>query len=444
MIADYQQLADRIGRDIASGELRPGDRLPPQRAFAYQHGIAVSTAGRVYAELLRRGLVVGEVGRGTFVAARKQSSPTGLPHDTLIDLEFNYPTIPEQAILIGRAMAGLQRADMANAATSPYGASDIAEGQNAVRDFLKTRGWAPSADAIVFTGSGRQSLAAALSLLASVGDRVGVEALSYPMVRPIAQRLGITLVPLAMDAGGLDPEAIARAHRKTPLRAIYVQPVMHNPLGLSMNPARRSDIVRQAKRLGIMIIEDLVYGFLSDAEPISAVAPDQCVVVDSLSKRLAPGIAVGWLHVPGHLREQAWSNVRWGAWTTSPLAMHLGTRLLQDGSARDIVTLKRVDAIRRQDIIRSELGHADLDADPASCHAWLRLPGCWRADQFVAAAAREGVAITPASAFAMAVGHAPPAVRLALGRPSHEQLATAAVRLATLLGKGPETVDLTE
>ena len=66
--SEYLNLADAIAADIASGALKPGDRLPPQRSFAYERKIAVSTASRVYTELLRRGLVVGEVGRGTFIS----------------------------------------------------------------------------------------------------------------------------------------------------------------------------------------------------------------------------------------------------------------------------------------------------------------------------------------------------------------------------------------
>ena len=66
--SEYLKLADAIAAEIADGTFKPGDRLPPQRNFAYDRKIAVSTAGRVYAELLRRGLVVGEVGRGTFIS----------------------------------------------------------------------------------------------------------------------------------------------------------------------------------------------------------------------------------------------------------------------------------------------------------------------------------------------------------------------------------------
>lgn len=64
---DYRRIAEGIATDIAAGRLAAGHRLPPQRTFARQHGIANSTASRVYAELARRGLVTGEVGRGTFV-----------------------------------------------------------------------------------------------------------------------------------------------------------------------------------------------------------------------------------------------------------------------------------------------------------------------------------------------------------------------------------------
>ena len=61
---DYQDLADELAERIAAGSLRPGERLPTQRAYARRRGIAPSTATRVYRELVRRGLVAGEVGRG--------------------------------------------------------------------------------------------------------------------------------------------------------------------------------------------------------------------------------------------------------------------------------------------------------------------------------------------------------------------------------------------
>ena len=90
---EYLKLADTVASEIANGALKPGDRLPPQRSFAYQRKIAVSTASRVYTELLRRGLVVGEVGRGTFVSGetRRGVAMPIEPRGARIDLEVNYP-----------------------------------------------------------------------------------------------------------------------------------------------------------------------------------------------------------------------------------------------------------------------------------------------------------------------------------------------------------------
>src|SRR3984957_18832320 len=94
--SEYLTLADAIAAEIADGRLKPGDRLPPQRNFAYQRKIAVSTASRVYTELLRRGLVVGEVGRGPFISgeARRGIAAPAEPRGARIDLEFNYPLLP--------------------------------------------------------------------------------------------------------------------------------------------------------------------------------------------------------------------------------------------------------------------------------------------------------------------------------------------------------------
>src|SRR5580693_3079122 len=101
---EYLKLADAVAAEIASGALKPGSRLPPQRAFAYERKIATSTASRVYAELLRRGLVVGEVGRGTFISGEQPDglAAPGEPQGARINLEINYPVLPIQSALIAK------------------------------------------------------------------------------------------------------------------------------------------------------------------------------------------------------------------------------------------------------------------------------------------------------------------------------------------------------
>src|ERR1700753_373675 len=121
MKSEYLALADTIAAEIADGTLKPGDRLPPQRNFAYDRKIAVSTASRVYSELLRRGLVVGEVGRGTFISgdAKRGAAAPSERSGIRIDLEFNYPLRPDQTALIAKSLDGLQAAAELEASLRP-------------------------------------------------------------------------------------------------------------------------------------------------------------------------------------------------------------------------------------------------------------------------------------------------------------------------------------
>src|SRR4029079_13860688 len=87
---------------------------------------------------------------------------------------------------------------------------------------------------------------------------------------------------------------------------------------------------------------------------------------------------------------------------------------------------------------------SQIAADPRSYHLWLTLPPHWRSQTFVAAASRRGIVLTPPSTFAIANGHAPNAVRLALAPPSPEQLDAALRTLVSLLGTKEEDFDSTE
>lgn len=444
--AEYTAFVDAVARQIAAGALKPGDRLPPQRTFAYEHGIAVSTAARVYGELLRRGLVVGEVGRGTFVAGIAPGPPSvrGEAHEGRIDLDFNFPTVPQQAALIAKSMAPLQRPEAIAAAFSPLTARRLEAARRALVPIAASGEWQADPEGVSFTGCGRQSIAAAISALVPVGGRLAVEAISYPLVKSVAQRLGVAIVPIGMDEEGLRPDELARAHRGGALSAVYVQPVLHNPLGVTMAPGRRHDIVRTAEKLGIFIIEDLVYGFLADVAPLAAEAPDRCVVADSLSKRVAAGTGLGWLWAPASLRDRIATVVRTGAWNAGPLALEIATRMMGDGTIAEIGRLKREDACVRQGIVGDLLAGWEMSRDARAYHVWLKLPEGWRSDAFATAAARAGISLTPSSAFAMSPGHAPNAVRLALGLPPLADLRNALARVARLLQAGPETMDVTE
>jgi DNA-binding transcriptional MocR family regulator len=443
---EYLRLADAVAAEIANGAFKPGDRLPPQRAFAYERKIAVSTASRVYTELLRRGLVVGEVGRGTFISsdARRGTSAAGEPKDARIDLEFNYPTVPTQSALIAKSLEGLDRPESLDIALRQPASVGTPHARNIAATFLSRQDWSPKPEQLAFTASGRQSIAAALAALVPPGGRCGVEALTYPFIKGIAARLGVTLVPLAMDEAGVRPDAVQKAHREAHLTALYVQPTIQNPLGMTMPPARRSDLVRVVDKLGLILIEDAVYGFLDDVPPLAVLAPDRCVVLDSLSKKVAPGLALGFIVSPPRLRESIRASIRAGGWTAAGYAFAAGARLMSDGTASELARLKRIDAGLRQQMAAKRLSGFAIQTNDKSYHLWLTLPPHWRSQTFVAAAARRDIALTPSTTFAITPGHAPNAVRLALAAPTMEQLDVGLRTLSAMLNAKEEDFDSTE
>lgn len=440
-MGDYRRIADRVAGDIASGRLRPGQQLPPQRVFARQRGIAGSTAGRVYAELVRRGLVVGEVGRGTFVRAAA-AGPYGqaiveAATTAPVNLELNYPSAPGQSELLAPALAPLLRPDVLTEALRPAPATGTALAREAVAELLATPTWRPAPERILFTGNARQAIAATLASLVRPGGRVGVEPLTYPLVKEIAGRLGVVLVALEADEDGqLRPESVVAAHRTAPLSALYLQPTLHNPTSVTTSAERRGEIADVVRELGLPVVEDRIWSFLhpDSPAPLAAYAPGLVHVVDGLSKRVAPGLTVGFLVVPEGRVEAVGAAVRSGGWSAGRFALEAGVRWTVDGTVGRLVATKRADAAARQRLVAEELGGFAVRADPLTYYAWWELPVPWRADTFTAAAAAHGIAVTPGTAFGVDPKVTPDAVRLGLASAAVSDLRRALRTLAALAG----------
>ena len=446
--ANYIELANEVAGDIRAGRLRPGDRLPPQREFAHARGIAASTAQRVYAELSRRGVVSGEVGRGTFVRLAARAPRPALTEPTLlrVDLDLNFPTTPDQQELLAASLADLiRRPEECRGAFGPAAARGTRSLRSIASGFFSTGGWQLPMDCMYFAGNGKQAIAAALSATVRRGDALGVEALTYPFVKSIAQQLGIRLVPLPLDDEGIVPDALIDAHRDAGLNAVYLQPNLHNPLGISMSEIRRLHLAEILSTERIVAIEDAIYAFLDvGAASLRSLAPEQVILVDGLSKRLAPGLTLGLMVVPRELRDGIERSLHTGAWVASSLAQTACARVMADGTAAKIVDAKRLDAAARQEVARRWLGRFGLIGNPKTYHCWLPLPDPWRADSLVAAAARRNIAVTPASAFAVAPGHVPNAIRLALSAPPIDALSEALETLASILEGGSDAPMLAE
>ena len=385
---NYLQIADRLVADVKHGVLKPGEQLPPQREFAYVEKIAPSTASRVYAELVKRGVAIGEVGRGTFIRAFDHIPPVlGEPAKEPINMQLNFSVLDGMAEDMMPGMEHLLRPDVLTSSLMPVGAKGDAVGRNIVAGLLKFGDWMPNPDNILFSGGGRQGIGASMSAVATIGERIGIEYMTYPVVKGIAARLGITLVPIQMDEEGLCVQSLKEEHDKAPLKAVYIQPTLHNPLGTSMSKDRCKQLAEFVKDENIYVIEDVVYAFLDSGVPFGFYAPDHTFTVESLSKRFTPGLNFGFIVSPPSQRETLIAALRTGGWTTSGLSYSSCLRWISDGTVKNYEIQRRNQARTRQKVALTILKDFTIHTAPTSYHLWMELNDGWRAEAFCAAAA---------------------------------------------------------
>jgi DNA-binding transcriptional MocR family regulator len=339
--------------------------------------------------------------------------------------------------MLAQSLAELAASPQFGNALKPIGAAGTPAARHAAARFLARSGWVPEPDNILFAGNGRQAIAAVFSALAKPGDRIAVEALTYPVAKGIAQRLGITLVPIDLDDEGMLPEALANAHVKAPLAAVYLQPSLHSPTGATMSMARRQSIANFLTETDTPAIEDAVYAFLVDDAPLASLSSNRVILIESLSKRIAPGLTLGLVAAPSKFVGRISTALRSGAWSPSGLPVAAGVAWMNDARTTEIITAKRADAQFRQVLARQALMPYMANGDPRAYHLWLHLPEPWRAEAFVAEAMKHGIALTPGSAFAVSPGYAPNFVRIALAAPPPADMIAALQRLRRLIEAGP-------
>ena len=155
------------------------------------------------------------------------------------------------------------------------------------------------ADRLVIFPGAQTILFNLLAHLARPGDVVLTEAITFPGIKAAAAQLGVKLVGVAMDDGGMLPDALAKACRTHRPKAVYLIPTLHNPTTATLVPERRSAIAKIVRDADTMLIEDDAYGLLDrSASPIANLIPERTYLATTLSKCIAPALRVAYLLTP--------------------------------------------------------------------------------------------------------------------------------------------------
>ncbi len=315
----YRQVVDQIGELIRRGTLTAGDRLPTVRELAREAGLTRLTVQTAYTELQAQGLIESFVGRGTFVAARPLRPVNILPR-----------SIPQSPVswtsqgLFAEMVQLMERSDMISFAhtfpapetyplrefnralrettTDPavfgYG---FTQGDVLLREqicrLLLERGIDASPDQVLITNGTQHGISLALQALITAGDIILVEEPTYPGVLEIAAQRGQRVVSMPMDDEGADLASMEAICTDVHPRLFYTIPTYHNPAGVTYSAGRRSQVLQIARRHGMLVIEDDVYGFLSFDGPalpaLKAEDPANVVYLTGFSKTFMPALRMG-------------------------------------------------------------------------------------------------------------------------------------------------------
>lgn len=425
--ARYKQLVDQLAADIRCGALAPGTRLPTHRELAAQHGIALVTASRVYAELHAMGLVSGETGRGTFVRETSLAPGHGIDQPAteggMLDLNFNYPTLPGQADLLRQALRQLALSGDLEALLRYQPHAGRPHERALLARHLTDQGLPVTAQQVLIVNGAQHGLALTLQTLLKPGDVVAVDALTYPGFKAAAAARGVELLAIPCDASGPDFAALAALCRTRRVRAIYSMPTLHNPLGWVLDQLQRERLVEIAREHDLLIIEDAAYAFLASSAPapLAALAPERTVHVSGFSKNIATGLRVGYLTAPAFWVAALERSIRASTWNTPGIMTALVCAWIEDGTLAHLQAQKREDARCRQALARRVLAGLQPIGHEAGYFLWLPLPAEVRADQVVARLLHEQVAVSTAEPFSTSE-QVPHALRLALGSVTLAQL----------------------
>jgi DNA-binding transcriptional MocR family regulator len=277
-------------------------------------------------------------------------------------------------------------------------------GLPALRAAIAERAGAP-AEHVLVTNGGQGALALITAALVRPGDRVIVEAPTYPGAIELFSRAGATIVALGRDHAGPRPDDLRRALSGIGAALVYLVPTCHNPTGSVMHERRRRELLAVCAEHDATVVDDQTCAdllFEGTAPPgLAELDPERVITIGSFSKLLWGGLRVGWIRATrrGVLRLGRLKAAHdMGDGLLDQLAV-LGALPRLD----EIAAARRAQARERHDALAGAFAArlADWRLAPArgGYSLWVRLPD-GTGDELAAAAMARGVAISAGSASA--------------------------------------------
>ena len=404
----YVRLADHIETAISEGLLPSGTKLPPQRNLAFDLGVTIGTISRAYSLIHERGLVSGEVGRGTYVNASQTPSPaekqergiaplggTRTSPDTPNRFRLNTTAAPDigQNIIVDRHIGDIVKE--CSLQITDYARAFPQEWSEAGARWLSQGNWVPTADSIVPTLGAHAAIISIITAMTSPGDRIVFEPVTYSQIARAAILAGRRASLVESDELGVIPEDFEKVCAQQHPKMVFLMPSGQNPTCATLPEERRRAIADIARRYNVWIIEDNLYGAMIAGKPpmIAQFAPDLTFVVGGLSKSVSAGVRGGWVACPSNFASRIRISHAMMTGGLPFLLAELCARMVNSGDAHDIRRDVTEEINAREKIARSTFANFEFNSMPDIPFLWLKLPEPWLSGTFRSAAMKEGILI---------------------------------------------------
>lgn len=339
----------------------------------------------------------------------------------MIDFQYNYPVLGSEGALLSAAVQ--KHVAESSAWVSQKAQAGTARHREVAASFLAQWGAEVPSSRVFLCSGGHSAVSVALTRASLEGATVAVDELSYPAFRQTAANRGIKVIACAGDEEGMLPQALDDAAGSQNVKAVYLTPTVHNPLGSVMPAGRRLALAEVIRQRGLWLIEDDAYRFLEpDAiAPIAWLVPERSFYVYSFTKPVALGLKVSYLVVPEACAEGIEESISQVNSGTSVLFAEVLTSLVLDGSVQRLIAGKQALGRERQELIAGALAGWKIRAHRNAFHCWIELPRGIEARAFCAACESQGVLLGVGSRYGNGGADLARFVRLAVGSERREE-----------------------
>lgn len=414
----YEQLCRHIRREIESGAMSSGEKLPSRRGLSQTLRISPGTVESAYSQLVAEGYIEARERSGYYVSdisfpyrARGTETPRHA-RDTETRSVPRYH-LSTNAVATEKfpffTWARLMRECLSQEARtllSPvHSQGDPGLREEVVRYLRKYRGIEAN-PANIIIGAGSEFLLSLIVQILGMDRLFAVENPGYGKIRGVIGANGAQTVAIPLDERGISVEELASSSASV----AHVTPSHHFPLTTVMPISRRMELLRWASCGSRCIIEDDYDSeFRFSGRPIPALQSleggrDCVVYINTFTKSIAPSLRIGYILLPEVLAARYRQSFSFYSCTVSSFEQRTLRRFLAGGHfERHLGRMKNAYRARRDAFVQALRAccgdRVSIVGENNGLHLLVTVEGGMSELELVRSAERNGVRLRGLSSF---------------------------------------------